>query len=262
MKSYEKSEAIEVKVLNQLAIYYFSVNERAAAMSCWQEARAIEIVHQTGGFSFLEDKIQMHEQEIINMAQFFYDNEKEDWGCTLACMVGLFRAISTSGPMSDRVKTQKNRENAQGPRGGALFLDSIWNDAIEEELSRFASEGVNFTHEMIRLAVESKLSDRGIECPSESRVKKKVSKICKRLGISTPKRGAPCKSHEKSDIDKVKAVILKDPTLAAKKISDELDNKLSKEKVDSILSFLKLRNTEDRRKFKENMQKSALKPLI
>ncbi|MDW2405223.1 hypothetical protein R7042_23855 [Vibrio sp. 1262-1] len=248
--------------LNKCSQLHFLKGEQAAALSCWQEARAIQIVHHTGDFSILEDTVQMHEQELINMAQFFYDNEKEDWGGILANMVGLFRAISISGPMSDRIKTQKNRENAQGSRGGARFLDSIWNDAIEEELSRFASEGVNYTHGMIYLAVESKLSDRGIECPSESRVKKKVSKICKRLGISTPKLGAPRKSHEKSDIDKVKAVILKDPTLAAKKISDELDNKLSKEKVDSILSYLKLRNTEDRRKFKENMQKSALKPLI
>ncbi len=30
MKSYEKDEAIEAKTLNQLAMHYFSINERAA----------------------------------------------------------------------------------------------------------------------------------------------------------------------------------------------------------------------------------------
>ncbi|MDN4711037.1 hypothetical protein QYZ44_17795 [Vibrio parahaemolyticus] len=204
MKSYEKGEAIEVKVLNQLAIYYFSVNERAAAMSCWQEARAIEIVHQTGGFSFLEDTIQMHEQEIINMAQYFYDNEKEDWGGTLASMVGLFRAISTSGPMSDRVKTQKNRESAKGPRGDTRFLLPIWNTAIQEELCKFDSEGMVWTYELLHREVESNLFDQGLKCPSYDRIKELTPDICKRLGISTPKRGAPCKSREKVILKKLK----------------------------------------------------------
>ncbi|EJG0918810.1 hypothetical protein C4G60_RS22825 [Vibrio parahaemolyticus] len=250
----KNDELSRLEELNKRSQMHFLKGEQAAALSCWQEARAIQIVHHTGDFSILEDTVQMHEQELINMAQFFYDNEKEDWGGILANMVAIFRAMSISGPMSDRVKTQKNRESAKGPRGPGKFLSSMWDDAIEEELSKFASEGVNYTHDMIYTAVQKKLSKRGVECPSDGRVKDRLPHICERLGISTPKLGAPPKSRKKSDIDKVKAVILKDPTLGAKKISDKLDNKPSEKEVDSILNHLKLRNTEKRRKFKEDMQ--------
>ncbi|TLS65111.1 hypothetical protein, partial [Photobacterium damselae] len=184
-------ELLRLQVLNKWTQIHFSKGEKAAAMCCWQEARAIEIVHQAGDFSILEDAIQMHGQELINMAQFFYDNEKEDWGGILANMVGLFRAMSISGPMSDRIKTQKNRECAQGPRGDARFLLPIWNTAIQEELCKFDSEGMVWTYELLHREVESNLFEQGLKCPSYNRIKELTPDICKRYGFVLPSKGKP-----------------------------------------------------------------------
>lgn len=224
MKSYEKDEAIEAKTLNQLAMHYFSINERAAGMSCWQEARAIEIIQRSGNFALLEDAVKGHEQELINMAQFFYDNEKEDWGGILANMVGLFRAMSISGPMSDRIKTQKNRECAQGPRGDARFLLPIWNTAIQEELCKFDSEGVVWTYELLHREVESNLFEQDLKCPSYNRIKELTPDICKRYGFVLPSKGKPLTvEFDEKIIEQVKSVVCQNPKLGAKGVSDVLN---------------------------------------
>ncbi|MDW2405217.1 hypothetical protein R7042_23825 [Vibrio sp. 1262-1] len=217
-------ELLRLQVLNKWTQIHFSKGEKAAAMCCWQEARAIEIVHQAGDFSILEDAIQMHGQELINMAQFFYDNEKEDWGGILANMVGLFRAMSISGPMSDRIKTQKNRECAQGPRGDARFLLPIWNTAIQEELCKFDSEGMVWTYELLHREVESNLFEQGLKCPSYNRIKELTPDICKRYGFVLPSKGKPLTvEFDDKIIEQVKAVVCQNPKLGAKGVSDVLN---------------------------------------
>ncbi|ELJ8766620.1 hypothetical protein [Vibrio parahaemolyticus] len=217
-------ELLRLQVLNKWTQIHFSKGEKAAAMCCWQEARAIEIVHQAGDFSILEDAIQMHGQELINMAQFFYDNEKEDWGGILANMVGLFRAMSISGPMSDRIKTQKNRECAQGPRGDARFLLPIWNTAIQEELCKFDSEGMVWTYELLHREVESNLFEQGLKCPSYNRIKELTPDICKRYGFVLPSKGKPLTvEFDDKIIEQVKSVVCQNPKLGAKGVSDVLN---------------------------------------
>ncbi|WP_346330454.1 hypothetical protein AABD48_26325 (plasmid) [Vibrio parahaemolyticus] len=253
MKSYEKDEAIEAKTLNQLAMHYFSINERAAGMSCWQEARAIEIIQRSGDFALLEDAIKGHEQELINMAQFFYDNEKEDWGGILANMVGLFRAMSISGPMSDRIKTQKNRESAQGPRGDARFLLPIWNTAIQEELCKFDSEGVVWTYELLHREVESNLFEQGLKCPSYNRIKELALDVCKRYGFALPSKGKPLTVEFSSDLsEKLMKLIYENPKWGAAFLAEKLNSdgvRCDKDKITLFLRRNKLNNAKLRFEF-------------
>lgn len=203
-------ELLRLQVLNKWTQIHFSKGEEAAAMCCWQEARAIEIVHQAGDFSILEDAIQMHGQELINMAQFFYDNEKEDWGGILANMVGLFRAMSVSGPMSDRIKTQKNRESAQGPRKGGNEGIS-WSDVIEEIIVNFDKDKIKRTKDGLIEKVQIFALKQGVECISSDRIEEIEKDVCGRCGYAYRKRGAPEKEFSDDFVKKILNFIRNNP---------------------------------------------------
>lgn len=250
MKNRDKLK--EQEVCNKLyseALSSFKSGDNATGVCRMQEALAIEIVRDTGDFTILLDTVKEYEAELIRMANYFFDHDLEIWGGTLAGMVGLLNSISLNGEMAEKVKTQKNRESAQGPRGLTKILLPIWKDAIEEELCKFNSEGVPWTKKLLRDEVELKLSEQGIASPNGNWFDELTSKACDRLHLAKPKPGRPPQNRKETDIGKIKAVILQDYTLAAKGISERLNKELSEQEVDSLLSSLQLRNKGARQKF-------------
>lgn len=250
MKNRDKLKEQEVcNKLHSEALSSFKGGDNATGVCRMHEARAIEIVRDTGDFTILLDTVKENEAELIRMANYFFDHDLEIWGGTLAGMVGLLNSISLNGALAEKVKTQKNRESAQGPKGLTKILLPIWKDAIEEELCKFNSEGVPWTNKLLRAEVELKLSEQGITFPSDKRFDELTSKVCDRLHLTKPKPGRPPQDLKETDIDKVKSVILQDYTLAAKGISERLNKELSEKQVDSLLSRLQLRNKGARQKF-------------
>lgn len=223
--------------LNKRSQMHFLKGEQAAALSCWQEARAIQIVHHTGDFSILEDTVQMHEQELINMAQFFYDNEKEDWGGILANMVALFRAMSISGPMSDRVKTQKNRECAQGQRKGDN--DIKWADIIEEIIVNFEKDKIKWTKDGLIEQVEMFAHNQGVECISSDRIEKIERDVCERCGYASRKPGAPEKGFSDDFLDAIINLIQDNPKAGADTLLENLQKVEIRSDKAEVRRFLK-----------------------
>lgn len=228
------------KVLNKRAVIHSSRGESAHGVCCWQEARAIEIVHAAGGdFSVLLDTAKENGYELIEMAQYFYDNGMEEWGHKLACMVGLFRAMSLDGPMSERVKSQKNKESAKKPRTPEECVE-LWKPVVESAVCRFSSDGQKWTYEEVFADVNEVLGrlelDRDL---SYKRFRALAGEVCERYEIEAPKQGCPEKK-KKSD-EKIIELALKEPALGPQRLTNELNARMISVTLNDVNRVLRKR---------------------
>ncbi|NGZ18657.1 hypothetical protein G6Z94_15100 [Vibrio aestuarianus] len=241
--------------LHAEALACFKNGDNATGVCRMQEARAIEIVRDTGDFSLLLDTVKQNEHELIKMANYFFNNGLETWGGVLAGMTGLMNSISLSGPMADRVKTQKNRESAKKNRTPEHLIQ-LWKSVIDGALCEFESDSVAWTYESLYQEVVSCLMECGqIHFPSLKSIKKYTPEICERYGFALPSKGKPLTvEFDENILSKVKAVVLNNPQLGAKGVSDKLNeqgHRLDPNKVRLIFKRLNLDSLELRKSYKQ-----------